>query len=131
MKLQNEIKIKVKDFSRVYPEYKKLNEAIQLIFQGIDFDLSKDWNITFAVKNTEEDRQLTGTIKMTDACVTGEQLNMFVDRSFDVNSERIKAAKNFNDNMQSLVDKSDHLDSISISGSGMKEVTIAKKKKVS
>ncbi len=51
--------------------------------------------------------------------------------SFDVNSERIKAAKNFNDNMQSLVDKSDDLDSISISGSGMKEVTIAKKKKVS
>lgn len=123
MKLQNEIKIKETGFARIDPEYKKLNDAIQLIFQGIDFDLSKDWNITFAVKNTAEDRQLTGTIKMTDPNVTGDQLSMFQDN----NEDRI----NFKNNIRKLVEESDDLDSISISGSGMKEVTIAKKKKVS
>ena len=83
MKLQNEIKIAITNFSRTDPEHKKLNDAIQLIFQGIDFDLSKDWNISFAVKHTVEDRLLTGTIKMTDPNVTGDQLSMFQDNNED------------------------------------------------
>lgn len=79
LKLQNEIKVKTAHVSRTDPDFRALNDCIQKIFKRIEFDENKDWNISLAIKNDPEtgSRLFTGTLKMTDKQITGDQLQIF------------------------------------------------------
>lgn len=81
IKLVNEVKIKTAHVNRTDPEYRVLEEVVQKLFRKVEFDESKDWNISFGIKNDMETglRQFTGCIKMIDKNITGHQLAIFTE----------------------------------------------------
>lgn len=82
MKLQNEVKTEKEDIFRTDGNYKVIKALIKEIFsENIDFCLSKEWNISIAIKQHAETGQpeLTSTLKMVDRSVTGSQLSIFSD----------------------------------------------------
>lgn len=83
MKLQNEVKVTSEDIYTGDPLHTTVANFVKELFSdnlsgNIDFNCNKDWNISVAIKTNEEGvRRFTGSIKMTDVSVTGQQLNIF------------------------------------------------------
>lgn len=85
-KLQNELKVKTQNFIIGEPLHLLIEKTIKGIFEGednpenivIDFDLRKDWNLSFGIKTDPEGiTTFTGSLKMVDNYVTGKQLSIF------------------------------------------------------
>lgn len=81
LKLQEEVKMKVDNIARTDTEFQVIEKAVQILFKKIEFDENKEWDIKFSLKVDPSSgiRNLTGTIKMTDKYVTGEQLQIFAE----------------------------------------------------
>lgn len=119
MNIQNEVKMKVDNITTSDVTYQKIKDAVKMIFGGnVYFDLNKDWNITFAFKDTGEKAGtvFTGTLKMTEKDVSKDQLSLFSDNAFQ-------------DDMQEIVDNDEGIEKISlIDPDTGEEKTIAKKR---
>ncbi len=85
LKLQNEVKVKTAHVSRTDPDFRATEELVQKVFKRIEFDENKDWSISLSIKSNEEGvRCFTGTLKMTDRNITGEQLLIFSEHQFEM-----------------------------------------------
>lgn len=87
MKIQNEVKVKVENIMTSDLVYQKVKDTVKFIFgQGVDFDMQKDWNITFTFKDGGDKvgTVFTGSIKMTEKDVHKSQLSLFQEGMQDL-----------------------------------------------
>ena len=83
LKLQNEVKLKQKLVLSGDEVHSRFSKVVMEIFSEaldnkVDFNLKKDWNITLSLKTDDMGiTSFTGSLKMTDVCVTGSQLSIF------------------------------------------------------
>lgn len=119
MKIQNEVKIKIDNIMTSENTFQKIKEVVKFIFgQKVDFNLSKDWNITFAFKDggDKTGTVFTGALKMTDKDVCKDQLSLFSN-------------DNFQEDMQEIVDNDPMIDEMTIINPDTGEEKIIAKKK--